>query len=114
MRILCKKLRYNLEFFADIFPGNTMAKVAKQLKRLQDILGSYNDFSQQIALLNRYLVDLQSEDNQHVLAASAGGGLIAQLHAKRDALLPGMLNRINNFCAATEKKRIFRTCCSEV
>ena len=53
LRIECKKLRYLIEFFASLFPDKKVALLIKQLKRLQDNLGDFNDLSiQQVYLLN--------------------------------------------------------------
>lgn len=47
LRIDAKKLRYLLEFFASLFPPKEMKSLIKQLKRLQDNLGDFNDLSVQ-------------------------------------------------------------------
>lgn len=47
LRIECKKLRYLLEFFAELFPAKQIKKLIKLLKVLQDNLGRFNDFSVQ-------------------------------------------------------------------
>jgi CHAD domain-containing protein len=43
LRIDAKKLRYLIEFFAELYPENTVRSAIKDLKRLQDILGGFND-----------------------------------------------------------------------
>lgn len=43
LRIDAKKLRYLLEFFSDLYPKETLRALVKDLKRLQDILGGFND-----------------------------------------------------------------------
>lgn len=51
LRLECKKLRYLLSFFAPLYDRKTLAKSLKPLKRLQNNLGRFNDYSsQQIAL----------------------------------------------------------------
>ncbi len=47
LRIDAKKLRYLLEFFASLFPAKKLQPLVKQLKRLQDNLGAFNDLSVQ-------------------------------------------------------------------
>ena len=63
LRIAAKRLRYTVEFFADLFPGKTSAKRCERmlsaLKDMQDALGSLNDIAvrerlaEQIALSKR-------------------------------------------------------------
>jgi CHAD domain-containing protein len=43
LRIDAKKLRYLLEFFSGLYPEETVRSLVKDLKRLQDILGGFND-----------------------------------------------------------------------
>ncbi len=47
LRIRCKKLRYLLEFFASLYPEAEINPLIKQLKKLQDNLGRFNDLSVQ-------------------------------------------------------------------
>ena len=43
LRLACKELRYLLEFFASLFPREKVDDVIQQLKKLQDLLGHFND-----------------------------------------------------------------------
>jgi CHAD domain-containing protein len=47
LRIRCKKLRYLLEFFADLYPARRMRRLVKALKALQEVLGTFQDASVQ-------------------------------------------------------------------
>lgn len=51
LRIDAKKLRYLLEFFASLYPLKTVSPLVRELKRLQDILGGFNDMEIQQARL---------------------------------------------------------------
>ena len=82
LRIECKKLRYLLEFFASLFPAAEMALLIKQLKKLQDNLGEFNDFSVQKQDLLGYL-QKQATGAKKARIAAAIGGLIALLHQKQ-------------------------------
>jgi len=57
LRIECKELRYLLEFFSGLFPRRKVRVLIGQLKKLQDLLGSYNDLSVQ----EQYLLDAARE-----------------------------------------------------
>jgi len=54
LRIECKKLRYLLELFAELFPRRPVRQLVKHLKGLQDNLGRFNDFSVQQEFLLHY------------------------------------------------------------
>lgn len=43
LRIRCKKLRYVLEFSRSLTPGGEVAELITTLKRLQDVLGTFQD-----------------------------------------------------------------------
>jgi CHAD domain-containing protein len=47
LRIECKKLRYLLELFSDLYPKHEIRRLIKFLKQLQDNLGRFNDYSVQ-------------------------------------------------------------------
>ncbi|WP_120635227.1 CHAD domain-containing protein [Ruegeria sp. EL01] len=86
LRIDCKKLRYLMEFFAPLFDANDFKAIIKPLKKLQDNLGLFNDFSvQQEALLS--FVSRQSTTQGRVDAqiGLAAGGLIAVLDQRQRA-----------------------------
>lgn len=55
VRLGCKKLRYLLEFFNELFPKKQIRPLLKALKRLQDNLGAFNDLSVQRESLEHYL-----------------------------------------------------------
>ena len=58
LRIDAKKLRYLLEFFADLYPEETARRLVKELKRLQDSLGGFNDMAVQRARLASFAEEL--------------------------------------------------------
>jgi len=70
LRIDCKKLRYLLEFFASIFPQESIVPVIRQLKALQENLGDFVDFAVQRRFLFDRLISMQDDK---LLAASMGG-----------------------------------------
>jgi inorganic triphosphatase YgiF len=43
MRKAMKKMRYGIEFFGSLFPGDTVKPFLKRMKKLQDIFGYLND-----------------------------------------------------------------------
>jgi CHAD domain-containing protein len=47
LRIDCKKLRYLLEFFIELYPRAEMTRLVRALKKLQNNLGDFNDLTVQ-------------------------------------------------------------------
>ncbi len=78
LRIECKKLRYLMEFFSELFPKKRISALIKSLKSLQTILGDFNDYSVQKEFLAQYL---SKEKDAQVVAAI--NGLVAVLHQKQ-------------------------------
>jgi CHAD domain-containing protein len=84
LRIQCKKLRYLMEFFAPVFPRKEFQSILKPLKRLQDNLGLFNDYSVQQESLRALLDDLdQQPEKRDLEIAQSVGALIVVLHKKQ-------------------------------
>ncbi|MCB0284108.1 MAG: CHAD domain-containing protein, partial [Calditrichaeota bacterium] len=79
--IVCKKLRYLIEFFSSLYPQEAVNDAIKQLKALQDNLGDFNDLSVQIDQLYAYLNNLKSSDNSMLIREISA--LIAVLNYKK-------------------------------
>jgi len=62
LRILCKRLRYAGEFFANLYSEAPTRRYLQAVTRLQDILGSLNDLS----VANRLIGELTLTDNSAV------------------------------------------------
>jgi CHAD domain-containing protein len=56
LRIECKKLRYLMDFFQSLFPGEEITMLIKQVKKLQTNLGDFND----LCVQEEYLLDTVS------------------------------------------------------
>lgn len=77
IRIEFKKLRYLIEFFIDLLPKKRIAGLLAQLKKIQSVLGDFNDYCVQVEFLSGYIDDHQIE------MTKALSGLIAILHHKQ-------------------------------
>lgn len=79
LRIECKKLRYLLEFFNCLFPNEKISLCIRQLKKLQDHLGEFND----LVIQQEYLLGISRampiEDEYSRLALVATGYLVDRL-----------------------------------
>ncbi len=84
LRIEAKKLRYLLEFFSSLFPGDVIRNTIRQLKTFQDNLGAFNDYSVQIEMLGDFLRSAEKrKDQDQVKTLSA---LIAVSYQNREKL----------------------------
>ena len=72
MRIAAKRLRYLLELSEPLF-GTEVARAAKVVKGLQDVLGEIHDCDELLPLVRRHLKTLRAEDAAAVLAAAPAG-----------------------------------------
>jgi adenylate cyclase len=79
LRIVLKRLRYGLEFFAPLWPEAVVSTYAKALAALQEDLGDIND----AAMGNRLLAELAAEDP----GLTAARAFTAGWHAQRIAQL---------------------------
>jgi CHAD domain-containing protein len=80
LRIQCKKLRYLLEFFVPLFPAKIMKGLVKPLKRLQDVLGRFNDYSVQQASLSAFVERHPMRGKKGLMLAESIGALVATLY----------------------------------
>lgn len=86
LRIDCKKLRYLMEFFAPLFEKKSFKKLIKPLKKLQDSLGLFNDYSvQQEALLGFVAQQSTAQGRANAQLAMAAGGLVCALDQRQKA-----------------------------
>jgi CHAD domain-containing protein len=84
LRIKAKRLRYELEFFADVYPA--LKPAAKICKALQDLLGTLQDASTATTRLRRYANMLGKQDGVPTPLPEA----LAQLRRSQLALARGV------------------------
>lgn len=97
LRILCKKLRYLLEFFSSLFAQEDIEPAIKQLKRLQDNLGDFNDLTVQQAMLRHSLDTLRPGSRQNQEMAASLGGLLTGLHDEQHLVRKEFEERFREF-----------------
>jgi CHAD domain-containing protein len=86
LRIECKELRYLLEFFARLFPRRKIRVLIEQLKKLQDLLGSYNDLRVQEQYLLDVARELRKTGRQSRKTPLAIGSLVGTLNREKQTL----------------------------
>ncbi len=97
LRIQCKKLRYALEFFSSLYPAEDIQTLVRQLKKLQDILGVFNDLSVQQQMLHHSLAGLRSGSRHNLEWAAALGGLMQSLFQEQQALRDHFVEAFTQF-----------------
>ena len=97
VRIECKKLRYLLDCFGHLFDSDGRALLVRQLSKLQNRLGRFNDTSvQQITLLDLAEEPIQSGNAKLTLSL---GALIGSLHHEHGAMRSQVISALRDFCS---------------
>lgn len=60
LRKTCKKLRYLMEFFQNLFPTETIALLIRTLKTFQEVLGNFQDYQVQEEHLKHFGEEMRS------------------------------------------------------
>jgi len=103
LRIHCKKLRYLMEFFSSLFPGEIMDVLIGQLKKLQDNLGDFNDLHVQEEYLMAIADELPLTQKQIKKELMAIGGLVGILARERDIVKDAFAKTFTEFASAANK-----------
>lgn len=110
LRIQGKKLRYTLEFFSALLPEEELELVIKELKRLQDNLGAYNDLAVQQGQLREYLAGLRLGSRRNLEQAAAIGGLLSSLDREQRQVREEFAGRFAEF-SRPESTELYRRFC---
>ena len=83
-----------------------MKRAIKQLKRLQDNLGTFNDLSVQQDMLRKYLGGLRPGARKSQELATAIGGLLTNLHHEQQRVRQGFYDRFQQF-SCKENRQLY-------
>ena len=97
LRIECKKLRYLMEFFSELIPGEEGAQMLKMLRRLQGRLGDFNDASVQ----QKSLLDYWEHKNSGPDVAMGVGGLVSILYHRQQQTRGLIKQSLGEFCGGS-------------
>ncbi len=106
LRIDCKKLRYLLEFFASLFPADEIEALVRQLKRLQDNLGDFNDLCVQGDYLLKVSQELPLEGEQARQTLAAIGCLVGALESEKVRVRGEFAETFRAFAARENRERV--------
>ena len=107
LRIDCKKLRYLMEFFTSLFPRKKINVLIKQLKKLQDNLGDFNDLRVQEEYLLNIIKELPATQRQLKTTLVAIGSLVGALGRERRMVKETFADTFTDF-ASTGNKELFQ------
>ncbi|MFK5892386.1 MAG: CHAD domain-containing protein [Pseudomonadota bacterium] len=107
IRIECKKLRYLLYFFGNLFNKKQVKVAEKHLKSLQDKLGIFNDLAIQGEFLENYLNETEHKQKKDMMLIAALGGLISTLYTMQMQERNQCINELVIF-SNTENRQLFK------
>lgn len=112
LRISGKKVRYLLEFFQTLYPSARIQPLMKQLKKLQDVLGDFQDLSVQAHALQQFESQMEEERQLTPETANAIALLIQQFDARLEQQRRAFFNQFEAFSEAAlqaEFKALFHS-----
>lgn len=110
VRIHCKKLRYLIEFFSELWPEGETEQIEKQLRRLQTCLGVFNDCSVQQRSLLQYWERKRQASGPHEGLALCIGGLVALLYHDQQEERNRFHNTLDDFCSPQIARAVKAVC----
>ncbi len=105
LRITCKKLRYLLEFFQRLYRPAAVRPLIRALKRLQDILGDFQDFEVHQQYLLDFACQMQAEAPPPAETFLAMGRLAAFLEQRQEAARKQAVRQFARFAAPKIQQR---------
>ena len=111
LRIDCKKLRYLLEFFRDLYDEDDIAPLLKSLKRLQSNLGEFNDLEVQQCTLQRFAPQMEAQEPASVRCQLAIARLLDYLLRQQSNERQRLATSFERFSAGdirAQFERLFR------
>jgi CHAD domain-containing protein len=106
LRKRCKELRYALEFFAPLHDRAAQARVVGDLKRLQDVLGEFQDTEVQIAEIRALATAMLAAGEGPAVTLLAMGEVTAGLVSRQRAAREDFDRRFAAFAGIDGKRRM--------
>jgi CHAD domain-containing protein len=105
LRKSCKKLRYLMEFFQSLYPPQEIRGLIKELKKLQDNLGDFQDLDVQIQTLKGFTAQMQREAEVGTDTLLAMGALLKDLQEGKVQIRSEFQERFARFAARANQER---------
>lgn len=113
LRLDCKKLRYVVDCALPLLDGKAAKKVLAPLKRLQDVLGTFNDCSVQAERLREYALAMAEEGRAPVGTLLAMGRVAERVSARSRAARRAFDRRAAEFAGEKASRWFDRLCRSD-
>jgi CHAD domain-containing protein len=105
LRKTCKKLRYLLEFFRTLYPADDISRPIKQLKKLQDYLGTFQDVHTHQVMLRQFSAAMRYDSAVPTETLLALGVLLAQLEIQQAVLRQAFPEHFEPFSSGGNRER---------
>jgi CHAD domain-containing protein len=104
LRIDAKKLRYLLEFFRELYDPSLIATLVKELKKLQDILGGFNDMEVQQRRLREFADRMIEEQSAAAATIFAMGRLADVMRERQESYRLQFHDRFEAFASKNSRR----------
>ncbi|MEN8189784.1 MAG: CHAD domain-containing protein [Thermodesulfobacteriota bacterium] len=104
LRIQGKKLRYLFEFYGSFFSADNEQRFLRQLKKLQNNLGTFNDISVQKEMLFNYQKQLKGRTKRSLAIAASLGGLVTALEDEHSRVRKKFSRTFSDFVCDENRK----------
>jgi CHAD domain-containing protein len=108
VRLDAKRLRYLLDFFHSVFPTDDVQRLTKELRRLQNNLGRFNDARVQQSGLRGFAADLAAGGETRPEAVIVIGRLVEDAVAREHAERERFAAHFARFDRTNNRKRVRR------
>ncbi len=106
LRLRCKKLRYLLDLFAGLYDADAIAKLLRDLKKLQDNLGDFNDCEVQQDTLQSFATEMAAAGETPVETFLAMGRLEDRLQIGQERARHKFSRRFERFASSANRRLI--------
>jgi len=105
LRKSCKKLRYLIEFFRNLFPAEDLRLLTRELRSLQDNLGDFQDLDVQTSTLGHYREQMRDEGEMNARTQLAMHTLQEGLKTRMQAVRSEFEARFARFARKPNERR---------
>ncbi len=106
LRLECKKLRYLLDLFASLYQPKSIGRLLRDLKKLQDNLGDFNDCEVQQDTLQSFASEMATNGSTPVETFLAMGRLEDRLQIRQGSERQKFSRRFARFGCAANRRRM--------
>jgi CHAD domain-containing protein len=110
LRKACKRLRYLLGLFHELHPPSQVRRVIRDLKILQEVLGTFQDLEAHALMIAQRGDDLRANPKAPTDTLLVMGSLVDLLHAEQHRVRSQFAKAYARFCRPAKDARMSRLC----